>query len=154
MPVPSPIFLDTNVYIIGAADAGSPEASILRWAGFGARKPGPVEIIVSPEILEQILRVAKRLRGKDWGGEILGHIWQDLQLRYVILDPEELAEIEASSGIPREDGSTFLTARAGQARCLISANHELVKALAASTGEFECLTPEMFVSKYMRTDRG
>jgi len=32
------LFLDTNVYIIGAALAESYEAKLLAWAGWGAKK--------------------------------------------------------------------------------------------------------------------
>ena len=69
---PGCIFLDTNVFIIGAALPDSPEAQILRWAGFGMLQPGPVEVVASQELFEQILRVGRRLKGKDWGSEIVG----------------------------------------------------------------------------------
>ncbi len=34
-------------------------------------------------------------------------------------------------------------------QCFISANHKLIKVLVQQTGEFECLTPSEFVSKYL-----
>jgi len=147
---PQRVFLDTNVYLIGMAYPDGPEAEILRWAGFGQDEPGPVEIIASEEMFEQIRRVARRLRSKDWAGEILGHIWQDLQVRYVLLEPGVIASLEASRFIPREDTGVYLTAREGQAQCFISSNRELITILAQKTGEFECLTPSKFVEKYLR----
>jgi hypothetical protein len=147
---PSRVFLDTNVYIIGAADENSPEAAILRWAGYGQAQPGVVEIIVSQELFEQILRVGRRLQGKDWGSEILGHIWTELTLRYVLIQEAERSEIEAIRVIPREDIGVYLAARNGQAECFVSSNRELIAALAQKTGEFECLTAEMFVEQYLK----
>ena len=161
---PQCVFLDTNVYLIGMAYPESPEAEILRWAGFGqveyqtGKASSPVEVIVSEEIFEQIRRVARRspkrsegrLRSKDWAGEILGHIWQDFQLRYVFLDPKELSSLEGSGVIPREDAGIYLTAREGHAECFLSSNRELITILARKTGEFECLTPREFVEKYLR----
>ena len=58
---PARIFLDTNVYIIGAAYPESQEAQILRWVGFGQNEPGPVEVVVSEELFEQIDQYPKRL---------------------------------------------------------------------------------------------
>ena len=52
--------------------------------------------------------------------------------------------------IPHEDVGVYLTASKGNAQCFISANHKLIKSLAKETGEFECLTPEDFVKKYLR----
>lgn len=153
---PQCVFLDTNVYLVGMAYPESPEAEILHWAGFGSAEhpkgdePGPVEVIVSEEMFEQIRRVARRLRSKDWAGEILGHIWQEMQLRYVFLDPEEVAALEGSGVIPREDVGIYLTAREGRAECFVSSNRELITTLAKKSGEFECLGPGEFVKKYLR----
>lgn len=147
---PQRVFLDTNVYLIGMAYPESPEAEILAWVGFGQDAPGPVEVIISEGTFEQIRRVARRLQSKDWAGEILGHIWQEMQLRYVLLDPREIASLEASGLIPREDAGIYLTARQGQAQCFVSSNRELITVLAKKTGEFECLTPGAFVEKHLR----
>jgi predicted nucleic acid-binding protein len=148
--LPQHVFLDTNVYLIGMAFPESPEAEILRWVGFGGDAPGPVEVIVSEELFEQIKRVARRLGSKDWAGEILGHIWQEMQLRYVFLDPDEASALESSGVIPREDVRIYLSAKEGRAECFVSSNHELITTLANTTGEFECLPPAEFVKKYLR----
>jgi predicted nucleic acid-binding protein len=147
--LPKRVFLDTNVYVIGAAFPESPERVILSWAGFAKGEPGPVEIIVSEELFEQIRRVSKRVGSKDWAGQILGHVWQDLRLCYVILDPDDRRAIEAMGSVPREDIGIYLTAREGNAQCFVSTNHELIAALAKTTGEFECLTPDEFVRRYL-----
>ncbi|MGB3790899.1 MAG: hypothetical protein WA949_23025 [Phormidesmis sp.] len=43
-------------------------------------------MVVSAELIEQILRVAKRLQGKDWAGSIINRMWQNLNLRYILVD--------------------------------------------------------------------
>ena len=147
---PGRIFLDTNVFIIGAALPDSPEAQILRWAGFGMLQPGPVEVVVSQELFEQILRVGRRLKGKDWGSEIVGRIWHDMTFVYVLIAPHESDAIQKAGRIPREDIGIYLTARNGQAQCFVSSNHELIRALAGESGEFECLSPQAFVDQALR----
>ncbi|MCE7985900.1 MAG: hypothetical protein DYG89_32380 [Caldilinea sp. CFX5] len=150
MPVqPSRIFLDTNVYIFGATDAKSPEFRILQWIGYEQRRPNAPEIIVSEELFEQIRRVARRLKNKEWGGQILARIWKNLQVQYVLVDPNEIEQLAATNTIPKEDVGVYLTARNGEVTCFVSANHKLIRALVQRTGEFECLTPAEFIASYI-----
>ncbi|VXD24010.1 conserved hypothetical protein [Planktothrix serta PCC 8927] len=151
--IPQLIFLDTNVYLIGAVELDSPEGLIIKWLGWEAQNDNPVAVIISEELIDQISRVAKRLKNKDWGGELIGRIWQNLKVFYVQIDDVELAKIEDLGVIPREDVGVYLTAKMGQCQCFISANHKLIKVLAQQTGEFECLTPSGFVSKYLKLDQ-
>jgi predicted nucleic acid-binding protein len=143
------IFFDTNVYLIGAVELDSVEGQILKWLGWETRANDGVEVVISEELIDQISKVAKRLKNKDWAGEIIGRIWQKLQVRYVQIDDSALAIIESQGVIPREDLGVYLTAKEGQAQCFVSANHKLIRILAQETGEFECLTPSEFVSKYL-----
>ncbi|KAM3101863.1 hypothetical protein ACKFKF_06255 [Phormidesmis sp. 146-12] len=143
------VFLDTNVYIIGLLDPQSYEAQALNWLGFGENQLSIVEVIISQELTEQVSRVSKRLKNKDWGSELLARIWQDLNVRYVLLNSQDFIELESLGIIPREDIGVYLSAKAGQAQCFVSSNHKLIRALALSTGDFECLTPEEFIKKYI-----
>ncbi len=147
--IPELIFLDTNVYLIGAVERQSPEGLILKWLGWEAPNDNSVGVIISEELIDQITRVAKRLKNKDWSGEIIGRIWQNLKFCYVQIDDVELAEMEDLGVIPREDVGVYLTAKVGQCQCFISANHKLIKVLVEQSGEFECLTPSEFVNKYL-----
>ncbi|MGH8000586.1 MAG: hypothetical protein ACREPR_14445 [Brasilonema sp.] len=147
--IPQLIFLDTNVYLIGAVSLDSAEGQILQWLGWENQGNDGVEVVISSELIDQISRVAKRLKNKDWGGEIIGQIWQKLKVRYVQIEDSTLARMEAQGVIPREDVGVYLTAKEGQAQCFVSANHKLIQILAQQTGEFECLTPSAFVSKYL-----
>ena len=139
--IPQLIFLDTNVYLIGAVDLDSAEGQILQRLGWEFQGNYRCEVVISEELIDQISRVAKRLKNKDWGGEIIGRIWQKLKVRYIQIDDSALATIEAQGIIPREDVGVYLTAKEGQAQCFVSANHKLIRILAQQTGEFECLTP-------------
>ena len=56
--------------------------------------------LISEELINQISRVAKRFKNKDWSGEIIGRIWQNLKMCYVQIDESELAEMEALGVIP------------------------------------------------------
>jgi predicted nucleic acid-binding protein len=146
---PLRILLDTNVYILGAADPASAEGRVLRWAGFDGSET-EVAVVMSDEVLDQIRRVGRRLGGKDWAGELLSRIWRNLKLAYVSVTTEEITELaEAQPAIPREDLSVYLAARAGAAECFVSYNHELIAALAAVQQEFESLTPDTFVRRYL-----
>jgi predicted nucleic acid-binding protein len=149
LPVaPGRIFLDTNVFIVGAAFPDSPESKILHWAGFGMGSPCPVEVVVSQELFEQILRVGRRLKGKDWGSEIVARIWRDMTCVFTLVAPYEREVMQDNAYIPREDIGIYLTARNGRAECFISANHELIRELARQTQDFSCLTPQAFVDRY------
>lgn len=76
------IFLDTNVYIVGVADIESIEWRILQWLGFDGSQPAQAEVVVSAELIAQILRVGKRLYGKDWAGSTsLGSICSNYVVR-------------------------------------------------------------------------
>jgi len=137
------IFLDTNVYIVGVALPNSPEASILTWV-----KESRCEVVVSKDLIEQISRVARRLQGKDWSGEVLSQLW-GLEIVFIFVNDQESREQAEAIGIPREDIELYLAAKFGKAQIFVSANHELVRAAAQKTGEFVSMTPEEFVLKYL-----
>ena len=145
--IPQRLFLDTNIYIIGVANQNSYERKILEAVGF--LHPSSVEVIVSEELLDQILRVSKRLYNKDWGSQIVARIWQQLQVIYVNFTSEEWLKIEELGLIPREDIGVYLTASKGETQCFVSANYKLIRCLVQETKEFECLTPQEFVNKYL-----
>ncbi|MEL7223975.1 MAG: hypothetical protein AAGL17_03705 [Cyanobacteria bacterium J06576_12] len=147
--MPNRIFLDTNVYIVGVADTESIEWQILCWLGFDGSRPSRSEVVVSAELIEQVLRVAKRLKNKDWAGSIVSRMWQNLNLRYVLVDNDEYSQLVAAGWLPREDIGVYLAAKQGGADVLISSNHGLIRAVVTETKEFECLTPEKFAEEHL-----
>ncbi|EAZ90095.1 PIN domain-containing protein [Crocosphaera chwakensis] len=145
------VFLDTNIFIIGDAIKTSPESLILESLGYRNSKPIlSSEIIFSDELLDQIRRVGKYLYGKDQAGQLISNIWRWLDIYYVSSTTdwsEEKLRLMNSKIIPTEDIEIYLSAKYGQADCLVSGNRELLKAIA----DFECLTTEDFVNKYLKT---
>jgi hypothetical protein len=148
-PLPQILFLDTNIYIIGSGKSPSPEKTILEWAGFGQTKSNKVTVVISDVLVKQILRVARRLQNKDWGGEIIARIWRELSVSYVTYDLKRVNSLLAEERIPREDVEIYVTAEAGQVDCFVSANHKLIHVLVEETGIFEAITPDDFVTKYL-----
>ncbi|MGL4499587.1 MAG: PIN domain-containing protein [Planktothrix sp.] len=144
------IFLDTNVFIIGDANKQSDESLILEALGYRDKPPIlNIEIILSDELLDQIRRVAKYLYGKDQAGEIISNIWRWFDIFYVPSTTnwnEEKIRLIQTKVIPSEDIEIYLSAKYGSADCFVSGNRELIKAIA----DFECLTPENFVSQYLK----
>ena len=146
---PTPLFLDTNVFIVGAALESSPERMILNWVGYEGNRIADVENILSDVLTTEIRWVARRLQHKDWAGEILQRIWKGMNVRYVVVDEHKWDALEEQNRLPREDIGVYLSALAGNASCFVSANHELIRDAAAQTERFTCMTPEAFVATYV-----
>ncbi|MGD1856147.1 MAG: hypothetical protein ACFB2W_18045 [Leptolyngbyaceae cyanobacterium] len=142
------VFLDTNVYIVGVANQESVEWQILQWLGFDGSQRALVDVVISTELIEQILRVGKRLQNKDWARNIINQMWRNLKLRYVLVDAQEFAVLESLGWLPREDIGVYLTAKQGGAECFVSSNHELIRVMAIKNKDFECLKPEDFATRY------
>lgn len=143
------VFLDTNVYIFAVGNPGGIEWQILSWLGFDGIQSSDVEVVVSPELIEQILRVGKRLQGKDWAASIVSRMWQNLKLRNILINKQEYENLKALGWLPKEDIGVYLTAKQGVAECFVSSNHELIRSIVAETGDFECLKPEDFANRYL-----
>jgi predicted nucleic acid-binding protein len=143
------LFLDTNVYILGAADSTTPEGRILNWLEQVNPEDHQIELLVSGELLDQVARVAKRLTNKDKAGQLINRILTHPKIFYIALNDDEIEFWLTQGTIPREDIEIYLTAKTGNAQCFVSSNHKLIRALVEQSQEFECLTPAEFVSKYL-----
>lgn len=64
MNPPSRVFLDTNVFIIGAAYEDGAEAKILRWLGYGEENASSVEVVVSQDLFNKFCESVNGLRIK------------------------------------------------------------------------------------------
>jgi predicted nucleic acid-binding protein len=146
--LPSSIFLDTNIYILGALNLDSDERKILSILGWDENSDQQTKIIFSQELVDQILRVGKRLQNKDWSSGLLAMIWQKLQVDFIFVDDQDIQAIAEAGLIPREDAGIYLTAKQGKAQCFVSRNYKLIRALVEQTEEFECFTPSEFLQKY------
>ncbi|MDJ0659397.1 MAG: hypothetical protein QNJ42_07880 [Crocosphaera sp.] len=146
------IFLDTNIYIIGQLIPGSTEEKLLKVLGFyNQNYSSTVQVIISQELLDQILRVGKRLQGKDWSGQLVNQIWCNLNCLFIPETTEmqqEAVQLLQNKVIPSEDIFIYLTAKFGQADYFVSGNRELIYTIA----DFQCLTAEDFLDQYLTDD--
>lgn len=93
------------------------------------------------------------MANKDWAGEILNHVWHGMRVHFVMLDMNEVQRLIEDGVIPSEDAGIYLTALTGQAECFVSTNRSFIRAAAAKTNLFECLSPDEFVQKYLKTEQ-
>ncbi len=146
------IFLDTNIYIIGQLIPESAEEKLLKALGFYDQKfLATIQVIISQELIDQILRVGKRLQGKDWSGQLVNQIWGNLNCLFIPETMEMQQEAEQllqSKVIPSEDIFIYLTAKFGQADYFVSGNRELINTIA----DFECLTAKDFLDQCLTDD--
>lgn len=147
------IFLDTNIYIIGQLIPLSPEEKLLQLLGFYDQTPSSnkIQVIISQELINQLLRVGKRLQGKDWSSKLVDQIWCNLNCLFIPETKEieqEAKQLLKTKLIPSEDIFIYLTAKWVKVDYFISGNRELIKAIA----DFECFTVEEFLDNYFPTN--
>jgi predicted nucleic acid-binding protein len=147
--LPKSIFLDTNIYILGALDLVSDENKILSLLINDENIDRRTRVIFSQELIDQILRVGKRIQNKDWASGLLTRLWQQLQVDFIFVEDQDIQAIANAGIIPREDAGVYLTAKQGKAQCFVSRNYKLIRALVEQTEEFECFTPIEFLQKYV-----
>jgi predicted nucleic acid-binding protein len=142
------VLVDTNVFIVGFLGLSQREekveSQVLRLLADQQR----FTLLFSNELSDQIRRVAHRVGGKDWAGLLLNLIWQTFNIEIVPI-PELIEVFERYKGkIPSEDILIFVAAMLGQADCLVSRNHELIRRAMAEQDAFECLEPTEFLAKH------
>jgi predicted nucleic acid-binding protein len=118
--LPTSIFFDTNIYIFAALDIDSEESKILSLLEIDNNRQ--TKVIFSQELIDQILRVGKRLQNKDWSSSLLARLWQQLQIDFIFVDDQDIQAIADAGVIPREDAGVYLTAKQGKAECFVSRN--------------------------------
>ena len=140
------VVVDTNIFIIGFLEFVSgkktADADIIR-----AMLKREFILVLSKELEEQIARVGKRVKDKDWAGYIRSAIWSSAKISFVMI-PEDAGLMERYKEVPRKDLLIFLTALLGKADYLVSNNREFIRK-TVNSGDFKCLTPDEFV-KMMR----
>lgn len=136
------VVIDTNIFLIGFLDfvsgKKSVDADIIR-----AMLKREFILVLSKELEEQIARVGKRVKDKDWAGYIRSAIWSSAKISFVMI-PEDVRLMERYKEVPRKDLLIFLTALFGNADYLVSNNREFIRK-TVNTREFQCLTPGEFV---------
>ena len=104
-------------------------------------------VIITKELQEQIIRVAKRVGNKDWASRLIALIWTEIRPIFI---PQtyykDLMKIYRDK-IPRKDLAIFIAALAGNVNYLVSENKNFIKEASKAQNLFKCLTPEEFVKE-------
>ena len=135
------VVIDTNVYIVAALDlaegVNSAEVKTIKAAG------KKFKVVICKEILEQIMRVAKRVGDKDLGSRIIAALWTDTSPVFVEVYDEVVKAYEDK--IPRKDLAVFAAGLIAKADYLVSVDREFLKSAKNAQNVFKCVTPEEFV---------
>jgi len=138
------VLLDTNVYIVAALDlAGDVESAEVKI--IKAAIDQKFKVVITKELQEQIINVAKRVGNKDWASRLITLIWAEIRPIFI---PQtyykDLMRIYKNK-VPRKDLAIFVAALAGNVDYLVSENRDFIRDAAKAQNIFKCLTPEEFV---------
>ena len=131
------VILDTNVFVSGVFFNGPPHQILKAW------NEGKIQLVVSPEILDEYRRV----------GEILAedHPLIDLNpvLDFIVQNAEVVLAQPLSENVCEDpDDDKFLAcALASQSKVIVSGDRHLLN--ASGYGEVAVLRPRDFVSRYL-----
>lgn len=135
------VVIDTNVYIVAALDLAkgvdSAEVKIIKAAGKKFR------VVICKEIMEQIMRVAKRVGDKDLGSRLIAALWIDTSPIFVEVYDEVVKTY--NNKIPRKDLAIFAAGLIAKADYLVSVDREFLRSAKNVQNMFKCVTPEEFV---------
>jgi putative PIN family toxin of toxin-antitoxin system len=134
------IVLDTNVFLSGVFFGGPPYQILDAW------RRGEVQILLSPEILEEYQRVSARLATQFPEVDFAPFLkLVTVQAEIIVAPP--LAEAVCED--PADD--KFLAcAIAGQAACVVSGDKHLLK--IKEFRKIPILKPRTFVDKFLKTE--
>ncbi len=130
------VILDTNVFVSGVFFSGPPYQILEAW------RDGIIQLVISPEILEEYQRVGEIL------AEDHSHININPMLAYLIRN----AEISDSILLPEavcedpDDDKFFACAIASKTTIIVSGDKHMLK--ASGYQKVEVIKPREFVEKY------
>ena len=131
------LIIDTNVFISGVFFPGPPHRILDAW------RRGRVTLIISPDILDEYLRVGEELAGRFPGVDIAPWI-ELLMLRARLVDASPLGEDICSDP---DDDKFLACAVAANTRTITSGDKHLL-AVSGYRG-ITVLRPREFVEKYL-----
>jgi putative PIN family toxin of toxin-antitoxin system len=135
------IVVDTNVFVSGIFFKGPPYEILNAW------RRGFVQIILSPEILEEYRRVGDELSLKFASIE-LQPMWDLLTAAAVLCNPPPLPEPVCSGS---DDDKFLACALVSRTRLLISGDRALLR--VSGFRGITILTPRNFMEKYLQNKR-
>ena len=131
------VVLDTNVFVSGVFFSGPPYQILKAW------RDGKIQLVVSPEILDEYRRV----------GEILAEDHPNIDLKPVLDYVIRNAEVYAAPPLPESvcedpDDDKFLAcALASESTVIVSGDRHLLK--VSGYRKIEVLKPRNFVNKHL-----
>jgi len=136
------VILDTNVFVSGVFFGGPPFQILSAW------RNGQVQLVISPEILEEYHRVGERL-SEQFPGVDLTPILALLTVKALLVPSPSLPE----SVCDDPDGDKFLAcAIAGGVKVVVSGDRHLLKASGYSG--VTVMRPRHFVDKFLAEGAG
>jgi putative PIN family toxin of toxin-antitoxin system len=132
------IVLDTNVLISGIFFTGAPHAILQAWAS------GTLELVISPEILDEYRRVANELSTRFEGVDI-SSLLDAVTVKSLICAAEPMPEQVCDDP---DDDKFLACALASGAKTVITGDRALLR-LDGFRG-LEITTPRDFVDAYLR----
>lgn len=136
------IVLDTNVFISGIFFSGPPYQILKAW------RDGEVQLVISPEILEEYQRVAEMLGEKSTGVDI-GPILDLLTVEAKLVSAPSLPDPVC---VDPDDDKFLACALASKTRLVISGDKHLLK----TTGYqgIQVMRRQKFVDRYLKSKKG
>ena len=130
------IVLDTNVFVSGVFFSGPPHQILQAWRG------GKVQLVMSPEILDEYVRVGEEL-GEQFPAVDLSPVLELVTLNAEMVSPGESPESICEDP---DDDKFFLCAISARCKIIVSGDkHVLVK---SGYGGVQVLKPREFIGKY------
>jgi putative PIN family toxin of toxin-antitoxin system len=131
------VILDTNVLVSGIFFSGVPYDILNAW------RDGMMELIVSPEILEEYRRVGEEMENKFLGVEVSPFL-ELLAIEATMVTAKPLTEAVCTDP---DDDKFLACALASKAKVICSGD----KALLKTTGYrgIEVLTPRIFADRFL-----
>jgi uncharacterized protein len=131
------VILDTNVFVSGAFFSGPPFQILAAW------REGRVQLIISPEILEEYRRVGKIL-AEDLPGVRFESILEFVIQKALLVSAPPLPEAVCAD--PNDD-KFFACALASKSNIVVSGNRHLLNVTGYQN--IEVLKPREFLEKHL-----
>ena len=129
--------LDTNVLISGIFFSGVPSEILSAW------RDERIELIVSPEILEEYRRVGEEMEKKFPGVEV-AHFLQLLAIEATMVEAKPLSEAVCTDP---DDDKFLACALSSKAKVICSGDKALLK--TSGYRGIEVLTPRNFADRFL-----
>jgi putative PIN family toxin of toxin-antitoxin system len=135
------LVLDTNVFISGVFFSGPPYEILNAW------RHGKVDLVISPDILDEYRRVGEQL-AKRYTGVDLEPFLELLAIKARIVEPSPLAESVCSDP---DDDKFIACALTSRTKLICSGDKALLR--ASGYRGITILRPKDFVDSYLKAKR-